>query len=233
LVKLNSKSKNKESGGIIMDFAKKYAKFLDMQQRRFPEWKVQDHGAGGHVEMMKDVVAKDGSKIMVFYWNDEGATIYRHPHHLLEKNRYVSMEEYDDPNINEKLWDDPYRKYPISIMYLGGSEVSIYDECREVFDDETVRLLANILLELKEVHSKWDQFDESYNKEGVTVKGRIGSGINYTIKGPSEIPFWNHDLKMELILGLLKTIETKDFEDKEKFQDKLKEIQEVIDELNQ
>lgn len=56
-----------------------------------------------------------------------------------------------------------------------------------------------------------------FNDEEGTIKGQI--------EGKTKMPFWEHDLRIRTAIGLLNTVEVKDFEDRmelEKYLDKLK-----------
>lgn len=135
-----------------MNFAEKYANFIETQQSKFPDWVVQDHGAGGHVEMMKDVISKDGKKVMVFIWNDESATVFPHP---TDKSRYVTMEDWNDVEIFQTLWDN--QDEWVSIMYRESEEMEVYPIAKEMFDENTIQEFLNIFKELNALHKQWDE----------------------------------------------------------------------------
>lgn len=137
-----------------MTFAQKYQQFLDLQQERFSSWRVEDHGAGGHVQMMKDVKAKDGSDVMVFYWNDEVGSIAQHP---TEKNRFITVAEWDNPTIQTDVWNEELFK---TVVSGDGDGVCVAEElANEVFDAQTVTELVNNLKELTGVHAKWEEIE--------------------------------------------------------------------------
>ncbi|KXI93012.1 hypothetical protein ACS47_04230 [Bacillus cereus] len=47
-------------------------------------------------------------------------------------------------------------------------------------------------------------------KEYVKVPFKVG-GIKGEYEGRSDMPFWNHDLTLELVIGLLNTVDYKEF----------------------
>ncbi|GAB6456155.1 hypothetical protein bcgnr5390_12190 [Bacillus luti] len=58
--------------------------------------------------------------------------------------------------------------------------------------------------------------------------------IKISITGPTKIPFWNHDLKIEAAIALLETVDFKDFAENNEadlFFDKMEELQELLNSL--
>lgn len=78
-----------------------------------------------------------------------------------------------------------------------------------------------------------------YGKKEVefTVNGNSIDGkeeLSVKVKGLSEMPFWNHDLKIEAALALLSTVDRKEFyEDnqEELFNDYMDQLRETMDYL--
>ncbi|MFL9651890.1 hypothetical protein [Exiguobacterium chiriqhucha] len=65
---------------------------------------------------------------------------------------------------------------------------------------------------------------ESFGENGVTLK--------VDVEGESNMPFWNHDLKLDAVIALLESVDMKDFyEDNkhEEFNQYMNEIQELLD----
>ncbi len=63
-------------------------------------------------------------------------------------------------------------------------------------------------------------------------KGSIETGqtdIKITIEGNSEMPFWNHDLKVKAILALLNSIDIKNYHEDNKVDEADKAYNEIIE----
>lgn len=127
---------------------KNYADFIEKQQKTFPNWIVQDHGAGGHIEMMKEFIGKDKRKILVFIWNDQTATVFRHP---FDTNRYVSLEDWNDPIINEHLWNNQNEKTWITLMSQEDTPIAIYSSSLHIFTKKTIQHIAGTLQKIREL----------------------------------------------------------------------------------
>jgi hypothetical protein len=59
--------------------------------------------------------------------------------------------------------------------------------------------------------------------------------VKVTVEGKTDMPFWNHDLKIKAAIALLETIDYKDYcnDGKEnEFHQQLEELQEVIEGLH-
>ena len=51
----------------------------------------------------------------------------------------------------------------------------------------------------------------------ITITGNeSGQQIKVAVEGQSDMPFWNHDLKLQAVLALLSTVDKKDFYDDDK-----------------
>ncbi|GAB6422905.1 hypothetical protein bcgnr5372_26850 [Bacillus luti] len=58
--------------------------------------------------------------------------------------------------------------------------------------------------------------------------------LKISITGPTKIPFWKHDLKIEAAIALLETVDFKDFAENNEadlFFDKMEELQELLNSL--
>lgn len=67
---------------------------------------------------------------------------------------------------------------------------------------------------------------ESYDENGRVLK--------VTLEGETDMPFWEHDLKLEAVKALLDTVDGKDFYEDgkhEEFHKHLDEIQEILNAL--
>ncbi|MGN5650354.1 hypothetical protein [Bacillus sp. Brlt_9] len=73
--------------------------------------------------------------------------------------------------------------------------------------------------------------------EGEVTSFTLTSGdLEIQVTGKSEMPFWNHDLKIDAALSLLSTVDYKDFAESNQydlFNKKMKELQELIDCINE
>lgn len=145
-----------------MNALDRHQQFVKLQQERFPNWIVRDHGAGGHTEMMKDVIAKDGNEVMVFFWNDEHATIFHHPE---IKNQYLSLQDWNDPTISTKIWNDPTEENWATILYYDSADtMKKPHEKINIFDDKTMLQLIAIFQEIKELNKQWEESETSFQE---------------------------------------------------------------------
>lgn len=53
--------------------------------------------------------------------------------------------------------------------------------------------------------------------------------LKITIEGNSDMPFWNHDLKVKAILSLLESIDIKHYHEDNKFNEATESYNEIID----
>lgn len=72
------------------------------------------------------------------------------------------------------------------------------------------------------------------HKNGFTMKytDEQGKTIKVTVEGKTELPFWQHDLKLRAAIGLLGTVDFKDFADANKedlYFNLMEELRKTID----
>lgn len=74
--------------------------------------------------------------------------------------------------------------------------------------------------------------DDFLSHEVITMsKGDIETGtteLKITIEGESNMPFWNHDLKVKAILALLNSIDIKDYHENNMFEEGYQSAEEII-----
>lgn len=145
-----------------MNALEQHQQFVKLQQERFPDWMVRDHGGGGHTEMMKDFISKNGEKVMVFIWNDERATIFHHPKN---KNQYISLQDWNEPITSLAIWNDPNEENWVTLLYYDddGTMKNLHEKIN-IFDDKTVLRLIAIFQEARELKKRWKESETSFQE---------------------------------------------------------------------